>query len=384
MDFLLSEEHQMLQRMVRDFATNQIEPHAREIDASHQYPADIIAQLSELGLMGMMVPEEYGGADLGALAYAIAMEEVSKACASTGVIMSVNNSLVCAPIYSHGTEEQKEAYLPDLATGGKLGCFSLSEPGSGSDAAGMTTVALRDGDDFVINGTKNWITNGREADLAVLIALSAPQLKTRGISAFIVDTKSEGLTVGKSEEKLGICGSSTTTYTYEDVRVPAENILGEENHGFKVAMKALDGGRIGIAAQALGIGRAAFEKAVKYSTERHAFGGPISNFQALQFMVADMATKLDAARMLVWRAAWMKDQHQRCTKESAMAKVFASEAANYVVDRALQMHGGFGFSKEFDAERHYRDQRITEIYEGTSEIQRLVIGRETLKQFASL
>jgi len=382
MDFLLSEEHQMLLRMVRDFATSQIEPHARELDATHRFPAEIIKQLAELGLMGMMVPEEYGGADLGALAYAIAMEEVSKACASTGVIMSVNNSLVCAPINSDGTKEQKEQYLPDLATGAKLGCFSLSEPGSGSDAAGMTTSALRDGEHYVVNGTKNWITNGREADLCVLIALSNPQMKQRGISAFIVDTKSPGLTVGKPEEKLGICASSTTTHTYENVQVPAANLLGEEEHGFKVAMKSLDGGRIGIAAQALGIGRAAFEKAVRYSTERHAFGGPIANLQALQFMVADMATRLDAARMLVWRAAWLKDQHQKCTRESAMAKLYASEAANFVVDRALQMHGGFGFSKEFDVERHYRDQRITEIYEGTSEIQRLVIGRETLKQFA--
>ena len=379
MDLKLEETHQMIRSSVRDLAEGEIMPRARQTDAEHRFPKEVIEKLAELGLMGMLVPEKYGGSDLDSLSFVIAMEEVARACASTAVIMAVTNSLVTQVLLEHGTEELRQRYLVPVARGRKIGCYALSEPG-GSDAAAMTCVAKKDGDSYVVNGTKNFITSGNEADLAILFCMTDPQKRSRGISCFVVDMPTPGLTVGKVEDKMGIRGTSTTSLVFEDARVPASNLLGTENAGFKIAMAALDGGRIGIGAQAVGIGRAAFEEALRYTTERHAFGGPISGLQAIQFMISDMAMKLEAARLMVWRAAWLKDQREgSVSREAAMAKLFASEAAHFIVDKAVQIHGGYGFCRDFDAERHYRDQRITEIYEGTSEIQRLVIARETLK-----
>ena len=380
MDLKLDETHQMIRSSVRDLAEGEIMPRARQTDGEHRFPKEVIEKLAELGLMGMLVPEKYGGSGLDSLSFVIAMEEVARACASTAVIMAVTNSLVTQVLLEHGTEELRQRYLVPVARGRKIGCYALSEPGSGSDAAAMTCVAKKDGDSYVVNGTKNFITSGNEADLAILFCMTDPQKRSRGISCFVVDMPTPGLTVGKVEDKMGIRGTSTTSLVFEDARIPESNLLGTENAGFKIAMAALDGGRIGIGAQAVGIGRAAFEEALRYSTERHAFGGPISGLQAIQFMISDMATKLEAARLMVWRAAWLKDQRDGgVSREAAMAKLFASEAAHFIVDKAVQIHGGYGFCRDFDAERHYRDQRITEIYEGTSEIQRLVIARETLK-----
>ncbi len=380
MDLKLDETHLMIRSSVRDLAEGEIMPRARQTDDEHRFPREVIQKVAELGLMGMLVPERYGGSDLDSLSFVIAMEEVARACASTAVIMAVTNSLVTQVLLQHGSEEVRQRYLVPVARGEKIGCYALSEPGSGSDAAAMTCVAKKDGDSYVINGTKNFITSGKEADLAILFVMTDPQRRSRGISCFVVDMPTPGLTVGKVEDKMGIRGTSTTSLLFEDARVPAANLLGEENAGFRIAMAALDGGRIGIGAQAVGIGRAAFEEALRYTTERQAFGGPISDLQAVQFMISDMATKLEAARLMVWRAAWLKDQKEgSVSREAAMAKLFASEAAHFIVDKAVQLHGGYGFCRDFDAERHYRDQRITEIYEGTSEIQRLVIARETLK-----
>lgn len=382
MDLRLNETQEMIRRSVRDFAEREVAPLARELDEQHRFPHETVGKLAEMGLMGMLVPETYGGAGFDGVSYALAMEEISRACASTAVIMSVNNSLVCMVLLKHGTEEQKRAHLVPLARGERLGCYALSEPGSGSDAAAMTCVARADGDGYRITGTKNFITNGREADQCVLFALTDPAKRHKGITCFLVDLDGDGVSVGKVEDKLGIRGSSTTSLVFEDAYVPGDRVLGTVGEGFKIAMATLDGGRIGIASQALGIGRAALEAAVRYTHERKAFGKFLHELQAIQFMIADMATRLDAARLLIWRAAWLKDQGERVTRESAMAKLFASEAAHFAVDKALQIHGGYGFCREFDVERYYRDQRITEIYEGTSEIQRLVIARETLKRLA--
>ncbi len=383
MEFALTEIQQMVLETARSFADNELLPIAADIDKTGTFPAAQVKKLAELGFLGVAVDEKWGGAGFDNLSYAIAMEEISRGCASTGVIMSVNNSLVCDPIKRFGNDVQKKTWLKPLAQGKRLGCFALSEPGSGSDAAGMRTTAIRDGDHYIVNGTKNWITNGKEADVCILIAHSDPSERHRGISAFVVDREQTPYGIGKVEDKLGIKGSSTTSLVFEDARVPVANRLGEEGDGFKVAMSTLDGGRIGIAAQALGIARIAFEEALAYSRERSAFGKVIGDFGAIREMLADMATEIDAARLLIWRAAVGKDRGEKFGKHSAMAKLYASEMSARVCHKALQIHGGYGYVKEYNAERHVRDARITEIYEGTSEIQRLVIARETQKAFAA-
>ena len=383
MDLALTETQQMILDTARQFADAELLPSAAKTDKTGEFPHGPVQKLATLGFLGMCVPEAWGGAGLDVVSYAIAMEEISRGCASTGVIMSVNNSLVCDPIVRYGTDAQKAQFLPALATGKRLGCFALSEPGSGSDAAGMRMTALQDGDSYVVRGTKNWITNGQEADVCILICHTNPAERHKGISALVVDRTASPYGIGKVEDKLGIKGSSTTSLVFEDVRVPVANRLGAEGEGFKVAMSTLDGGRIGIAAQALGIARVAFEEALAYSRERSAFGKPIGDFGAIQEMLADMATEIDAARLLIWQAAAAKDAHQKYAKLSAMAKLYASEMAARVCTKALQIHGGYGYVKDYGAERHLRDARITEIYEGTSEIQRLVIARETLQELGA-
>jgi len=379
MRFELTEEQKMIQQMARDFAVREVEPKARELDKEGRWPAELVKRMGELGLMGVAVPEEHGGAGSDAVSYAVAMEEICRACASTGVIMSVNNSLVCDPLLKYGDARQKKEYLTPLASGQKLGCFGLTEPASGSDASHMETVAEEQGDNFVINGAKNWITNGPHADLIVLFAAHDRSAGAKGTTAFIIEKGTPGFTLNPRDHKLGIHAAHSCTVFFENVKVPKANVIGEKGMGFKVAMSTLDGGRIGIAAQALGIARAALEKAAAYAKERKAFGEPIANKQAIQFMLADMATELDAARLLTLRAAAMKDQGVRHTSQSAMAKLFASETAHRVTHKALQIHGGYGYSTEYDVERHSRDARITEIYEGTSEIQRIVIAANMLK-----
>lgn len=385
MDLRLTEEQQLIKKMARDFATEKVLPRARELDASGEWPTALVAEMGELGFMGIAVPDQYGGGGADYVSYALAMIEISKACASTGVIMSVNNSLVCDPIYKFGNDAQKKEFLTPLASGAKLGCFGLTEPSSGSDASNMQTVAVRDGDDWVINGSKNWITNGPHADLIVVFCNTNPELGSRGTTAFIVPKGTKGFNPQKADHKLGIHAAHSCTIFFEECRVPDLLRLGEEGQGFKIAMSTLDGGRIGIAAQALGIAEAAYEKAVEYSHERKAFGEPISKKQAIQFKIADMAMQLEAARMLILRAAALKERARtepglRHTSESAMAKLYASEMATRVTHQALQVFGGYGYSKEYDMERHYRDARITEIYEGTSEIMRIVIASSALRK----
>lgn len=384
MDLRLTEEQQLIQNTARDFATNKVLPLARELDASGQWPTKLVKEMSELGFMGIAVPDQYGGGGADYVSYALAMIEISKACASTGVIMSVNNSLVCDPIYKFGNEEQMKEFLTPLAAGAKLGCFGLTEPSSGSDASNMQTVAVRDGDHWVINGSKNWITNGPHADVIVVFCNTNPELGSRGTTAFIVPKGTKGFNPQKADHKLGIHAAHSCTIFFEDCRIPDSLRLGEEGQGFKIAMHTLDGGRIGIAAQALGIAQAAYEKAVEYSHERKAFGQPIAKKQAIQFKIADMAMQLEAARVLILQAAALKERARtekvRHTSESAMAKLYASEMATRVTHQALQIFGGYGYSKEYDMERHYRDARITEIYEGTSEIMRIVIASSALKK----
>ncbi|HET7290578.1 MAG TPA: acyl-CoA dehydrogenase [Thermodesulfobacteriota bacterium] len=376
----LTEEQELIQKTAKDFSAHKIRPVAAELDREGRFPGEIIAKLGELGFMGIMVPEEYGGSGFDCLTYVIALEEIAVSCASTAIIMSVNNSLVCDPILAFASESQKRSYLPELSSGRRLGCFALSEPEAGSDPASMRTSALKKGKSYIINGTKSWITNGAEADTAILFAATDPSKKHHGISAFIIDMDTPGVKVGKLEHKLGIKASSTAQLFFEDCKVPESAILGEEGDGFKIAMSTLDGGRIGVAAQAVGIARAALEEAVRYSKERKAFGKPISNFQGLQFMIADMATKLEASRLLTWQSAVMKDRKENYSKKSAMAKLFASETAMWVTTKAIQIHGGYGYTVDYPVERFFRDAKITEIYEGTSEIQRNVIARETLKE----
>jgi len=378
----MNETHQMLQQTCRDFADQQLKPVAGELDREHRFPAEQIAQMGELGLMGIAVPDEYGGAGMDPLAYAIAMEEISRGCASTGVIMSVNNSLYCDPVYNYGTEEQKQQWLVPYATGEKLGCFGLSEPGNGSDSAAASTTATLDGDEWVINGTKAWITNAHDAHAAIVIATTDKSKKHKGLSAFIVPTDAEGFSLGKKEDKLGIRASSTGNLIMEGVRVPRANLLGGEGNGFKVAMSTLDGGRIGIAGQALGIAQASLECAIDYAQQRKAFDQPISKLQAIQFKLADMAMRVESARLLTHRAAALKTNKENYTKEAAMAKLAASEAATQNAHSAIQVLGGMGYVSDMPAERYYRDARITEIYEGTSEIQRLVIAGRLLKEYA--
>jgi len=376
----LSEEQRMVQKTAKEFTNNEIKPVASINDREHRFPEEIINKLGELGFMGMSVPEQYGGSGLDYLSYILALEEICKGCASTGTIMSVNNSLVCTPIKTFGTDDQKKSILTELASGKKLGCFMLSEPEAGSDAASMKTTAILNGDYYLLNGTKSWITNGAEADFAVVFASTDTSLKHKGVSAFIVNMKTPGLKIGKLEDKLGIRATSTAQIFFEDCKVPANNLLGKEGEGFKIALHTLDGGRIGIGAQAVGLAQAALEESVRYAKERKAFGKTISDFQGLQFMIADMATRVEASRLLVWQAAVMKDSNVKYSKQSAMAKLYAAETAMWVTTKAIQIHGGYGYTTDYPVERFFRDAKITEIYEGTSEIQRIVIARETLKE----
>ncbi len=375
----LTETQLEIQRLCRTFAARELTPNARRWDEEHQFPSVAVRQLAEMGLMAVAIPQDWGGAGLDNVSYAVAMEEICRGCASTGVVMSVNNSLYCDPVFKFGTDDQKKRWLEPFARGERLGCFALTEPQSGSDAAEMKTVARADGDAYVLNGSKNFITNGPNADAVLVFAMTDPDKRHRGISAFLVPTESKGLGRGKPDKKMGICASQSCSLFFEDCRVAKENRLGQEGEGFKVAMATLDGGRIGIAAQALGVARAAFEEALAYSKERRSFGKIICEHQAIQFMLADMATEIEAARLLVWHAASLKDQGVRHTQESAMAKLFASEMASRVANKALQIFGGYGYTKEYDVERHVRDARITEIYEGTSEIQRVIISASVLK-----
>ncbi len=374
MHFELTEQQRMIRDAAADFAAREIAPVAAELDREERFPAEIVQKMAALGFLGMNVPEEFGGAGLDSLCYILAMEEISKACASCGVIMSVNNSLVCWPLETYGNEEQKRKFLTPLARGEKLGAYCLSEPGAGTDAANQQTRAARDGDGWVINGMKNFITNGAHADVLIVFAMVEPEKKHKGISAFIVETDAPGFAVIREEKKMGIRASDTAQLSFDNVRVPADQLLGQEGQGFKIAMSTLDGGRIGIAAQALGTSQAAYEAARDYARQREQFGRKIMEFQAIQWKIADMAMRIHAARLLTHRAAWLKDQGVRYSKEASMAKLFASETSHFVTNEAVQIFGGNGYSKEYPVERFFRDAKITEIYEGTSEAQRLVIS----------
>lgn len=379
MYFELSEEHLMIQQAARDFANNELKPGVIERDEHQKFPHEQIKKLGELGFLGMMVDPKYNGSGMDTISYVLAMEELSKIDASASVVVSVNNSLVCFGLEKYGSEFQKEKYLKPLAAGEKIGAFCLSEPEAGSDATSQHTTAVDMGDHYLLNGTKNWITNGGNASTYLVIAQTNPALRHKGINALIVEKGLEGFTVGPKENKLGIRGSDTHSLMFTDVKVPKENRIGEEGFGFTFAMKTLDGGRIGIASQALGIASGAYELALSYSQERKAFGKPIAGHQAIQFKLADMATEIEAARMLCLKAAWLKDQGLPYAQASAMAKLFASEVAMKTTVEAVQIHGGYGFVKEYHVERLMRDAKITQIYEGTSEIQRIVIAREILK-----
>ncbi|PSL32067.1 acyl-CoA dehydrogenase [Chitinophaga ginsengisoli] len=378
MDFQLTEEHLMIQKAARDFAVNELLPGVIERDEKQKYPAEQIKKLGELGFLGMMVDPKYGGAGLDTVSYVLAMEEISKIDASTSVCMSVNNSLVCWGLETYGTEEQKQQYLVPLAKGEITGAFLLSEPEAGSDATSQRTTAEDKGDHYLVNGTKNWITNGNSASVYLLIAQTHPGLGSKGINVLIVEKNSPGVTIGAKENKMGIRGSDTHSIMFQDVKVPKQNRIGEDGFGFKFAMKTLAGGRIGIASQALGIASGAYELAVKYAKERKAFGKEISQHQAIQFKLADMATRIEASRLLCLKAAREKDLHMDYTLSGSMAKVFASETAMWVTTEAVQVHGGYGYVKEYHVERLMRDAKITQIYEGTSEVQRIVIGRSIL------
>jgi butyryl-CoA dehydrogenase len=377
----LSEEQQLLQKSVREFAEAEVKPLAKENDETGKYPRGLFQKAAELGLTGVAIPEAEGGAGMDHISYAIVIEEISRVCASTGVILSVQNSLYCDPIHRFGTEEQKKKFLLPFARGEKIGCYALTEPQAGSNAAALTTKAVRKGDKYVINGTKAWITNGGAADAAIVYVNTQPEKGEKGITALVVEKGTPGFAVGKEEKKLGIHATACTELSFSDCEVPAGNRIGEEGEGYKVALSTLDGGRIGIAAQATGIAQGAFEAALSYAQQRQAFGHPIADFQAIQFMLADMATEIDAARLLLRRAAWKQDSGARFSMEAAIAKLFASEMSTRVVHKAIQIHGGYGYSSEYPVERAYRDARITEIYEGTSEIQRLVIAAWVLKNY---
>lgn len=379
MEFKFTDTQLMIKEMARKFAQEVLAPSANERDEKEEFPYDAIKQMGELGLLGMMVSEKYNGSGLDTVSYVLAMEEISKVDASAGVIMSVNNSLVCYGIQEWGSEFQKEKYLKQLATGQMLGAFALSEPEAGSDASNQKTVAIRDGDYYILNGTKNFITNGANANLVLVIAATDKSKGAHGISAFIVEKGIPGFEVAKKEKKLGIRSSDTVSLSFTDCRIPAENRIGEEGFGFKFAMRTLDGGRIGIAAQALGIAQASFEASLKYSKERKAFGQLISEFQAIQFKLADMATKIEAARLLTLKAAALKDANEPYGMASSMAKLYASKVAVDAALEAIQIHGGYGYIKDYPVERYLRDAKITEIYEGTSEVQRIVISRNILK-----
>ncbi len=370
-----------MQRTVREFAENEVKPLAREIDQTGQFPRETFRKAAALGLTAVALPESEGGAGFDHVAYSIVIEEISRVCASTGVILSVQNSLFCDPIHRFGSDEQKNKFLLPFARGEKIGCYALTEPQAGSNAAALTTKAVRQGDRYVINGTKAWITNGGVADAAIVYVNTDPSKGEKGITALIVERGTAGFKVGKEEKKLGIHATACTELSFTDCEVPAGNRIGKEGEGYKVALSTLDGGRIGIAAQATGIAQGAFEQALAYSRQRQAFGHPIADFQAIQFMLADMATEIDAARLLVRKAAWKQDTGARFSMEASIAKLFASELATRATHKAIQIHGGYGYSCEYPVERMYRDARITEIYEGTSEIQRLVIAAWVLKTY---
>jgi len=382
MSLTLSPEHEMIRKAAREFAEKEIAPIAAEFDESGEFPLETIRKMGALGFMGLEVPEEYGGAGMDTLAYALALEEICKVDASHGTVMSVNNSLFCHGLYKFGTEEQKQNYLVPVASGEKIGAYSLTEPMSGSDAGTMKSRAVREGDQYIINGRKSWVTSGPVADLIVLFTMTAPEKKHKGITAFIIETNQPGFVRGKKEPKLGIRASATSEIVFENYRCPVANRLGEEGEGFKIAMTVLDAGRIGIAAQALGIAEAAYEASVKYMREREAFGQKIGEFQGMQFKIADMKTRIEASRLLIYSAALAKMRSkitgERYTLEASMAKLFASETAMFCAHQAVQIHGGMGYSKELAVERLFRDAKITEIYEGTSEIQRMVIARQEL------
>ncbi|MGC9332966.1 MAG: acyl-CoA dehydrogenase [Anaerolineae bacterium] len=378
MEFELGEEQRMVRDMVRDFADNEIVPRAAEVDKTAEFPADNVRKMAALGLLGLPYPEEYGGGGGNYLSYAIAVEEIARACGSTALIYAAHVSLGCGPIYSFGTEQQKQRWLPLLCSGEELGAFGLTEPEAGSDAGATRTTAVRDGDCYVLNGSKMWITSGAIAAVVTCTAKTDPHAGSRGISCFLVPRGTPGFIPGKNEPKMGLKGSITSALSLEDCRVPVENLLGAEGEGFKQMLITLDAGRISIGAMALGLAQAAFEEATRYSKERVQFGQPIAKFQAIQWMIADMATEIDAARLMIYRAAAMKDAGVRFTKEAAMAKLFASEVAERAAFKAVQIHGGYGYSQEYPVERIYRDQRLCAIGEGTSEIQRLVIARQVL------
>jgi len=381
MDFTLAEEHQMIKEACRKFAEKSLKPKASEYDRTHEFPWEHVKKLGEMGIMGIVYPEEYNGAGMDYLSYAIAVEEISRGCAATGTIVSAHNSLCLSPIYYFGTEEQRKAYLPQLTTGEQIGCFAITEAGAGSDASGTQTKAERRNGSWILNGTKTFITNGGVADVAVVMAATTKAAGSKGLSMFVVEKGSKGFSVGKTEDKLGICASSTTELVFDDCEIPAENILGEPGSGFRIAMHTLDGGRVGIAAQAVGIAQAAMDEAVRYAKERMQFNKSLAQFQAIQFMIADMATGITAARLLVYQAASLigTGERQKYSQYAAMAKLFASEISHKVTNKALQIFGGYGYVKDFPIERFYRDSRITEIYEGTSEVQRMVISSSVLK-----
>ena len=379
MHFELSEEHLAVQQAARDFAQTELLPGVIERDTKQEFPAEQIKKMGELGFMGMMVSPQYGGGGMDAISYVLAMEEISKIDASASVCMSVNNSLVCWGIEEYGNEAQKQTYLVPLATGQAIGAFLLSEPEAGSDATSQRTTAIDMGDHYILNGTKNWITNGNSASYYLVIAQTDIEKKHKGINAFIVEKSWNGVVVGKKEDKLGIRGSDTHSIMFQDVKVPKENRIGEDGFGFTFAMKVLSGGRIGIAAQALGIASGAYELSLKYSKERKAFGKEIMHHQAIAFKLADMATEIEAARLLCLKSAWLKDQHLNYDRASSMAKLFASEVAMKTTVEAVQIHGGYGYVKEYHVERLMRDAKITQIYEGTSEVQRVVISRDVLR-----
>jgi len=379
MDFNFSEEQKMMRTMARDLRAREVRPLAAVLDAEARYPYETVEKLAQLGFMGIFVPPEHGGSGLDQVSYALVIEELSRACAATGVIVSAHNSLVCYPVLRFGTDEQKRKYLAPMARGEAIGSFALTEPEAGSDAANQRTVAVADGDHFVLNGSKIFITNATVAKTFIIFGLTDPPAGVRGITAFLIERDTPGFVVGKKEDTMGIRGSGACRLDFDDVRLPRESVLGEVNKGFRVAMATLDAGRIGIAAQAVGIGQAALDESVKYAKERVAFGGPISNREAIQWMIADTATEVAAARCLTYRAAAKKDEGDNITLEAAQAKLYASEMAHRATHRAVQIHGGYGYTKDFPVERLYRDARVTEIYEGTSEIQRLVVASQMLK-----
>jgi butyryl-CoA dehydrogenase len=378
MDFEPTEEHRMIRRMVRDFAEKEIAPRAEEIDDTDQFPEDLFRRMGELGIIGLPFPEEYGGSGGSYTGLVIALEEIARVSGSMAITLDAQTSLYCEPIYLFGTEEQKRKYLAPAARGERIGAFGLTEPQAGSDAGATRTRAVRDGDEWVINGQKNFITNGSIADFAVITAKTDPEKGTRGISAFIVERATPGFEAGRDEKKMGLKGSVTSELFFENCRIPAENLLGQENEGFKQFLTTLDAGRVAIAAMAVGLAQGAFERAVSYAQEREQFGRPIAKFQAVQWMIADMATEIGAARLLVNRAAWLRERGERFTREAAMAKLFATETSERVCHNAIQIHGGYGYVQEYEVERMYRDQRLCAIGEGTNQIQRLVIARQIL------